>query len=39
MGELELELERNKQQLEDHDTLNEFLRNEIRMMEMKTEVK
>lgn len=37
--ELEFELQRKEQEVKDRDAINEFLRNEIRMADMKTKVK
>ena len=39
MEELELELQRKDQEVSDREAVNEFLRNEIRLAEMKNKVK
>ena len=36
--ELELELQRRDQEVKDRDAINEFLRNEIRVADMKKKV-
>ena len=37
--ELELELQRKEQEVADREAVNEFLRNEIRLADMKNKVK
>lgn len=39
MEELKTEISRKEQEVKDRDAINEFLRNEIRMADMKVKVK